>query len=109
MAIDFETVKALAGTNPAMKSTFDAVGPYLPVLKRLGKDGLDVFLDGVKNQDWDRIDRELYAKMTEDERDALSADVLKAARDAVKLAHEADREWQGDLLRLALSLVLSLI
>lgn len=96
-------------TDPAMKSTHDVVSPYLPVLRRLGKDGLDAFVNGARTQDWERIDRDLYEQMTEDERDALSSQVLKDARAAVKAAHESDRQWRDDLLRLTLAIVLSAV
>lgn len=109
MAIDFDTVRVLVGNDPSTKATLDVIEPYFPILKRLGKAGLDIFISGVKNQDWERIDRELYAQMTEDERDALSTQVLKAARAAVKAAHEADRQWNEDLLRLTLAAVLAFI
>jgi hypothetical protein len=109
MAIEYSALKETLGDNPSMEPTLAAISPYLPVLKRLGKAGLDVFVDGVRNQDWSRIDRELYAEMTEDERDALSAQVLQDARAAVKAAHEADRQWNQDLLRLTLAIVLSFI
>ena len=55
------------------------------------------------------MDRALYEEMTESERDALGADVLKAARSVVKEAYEANRLWQEDLLRLTLGLLLSAI
>jgi hypothetical protein len=109
MAISYDTVKSVLGDDPAMEPTFNAVSPYLPVVKRLGKDGLDILLNGLRTQDWERIDRELYEKMTEDERDALSAEVLKDAREAVKAAHESDRNWRDDLLRLTLAIVLTVV
>ena len=111
MAIDLNALKGLVDfdINPGMKSVLDAITPYFPVLKRLGTSAIDGFIDGLRNQDWARIDRELYAKMTEAERDALSAKVLLDARAAVKAAYEANRQWQQDLLRLTFGLVLSVI
>jgi len=111
MAIDLNTLEGLVDfdANPGMKAVLDAIEPYFPVLKRLGKEAVDIFLSGLRNQDWARIDRELYAKMTEAERDALSAKVLLDARTAVKAAYEANRQWQQDLLRLTLGLALAVI
>ena len=111
MAIDLNALKGLVDfdANPGMKSILDAIEPYFPVLKRLGKSAVDIFLAGLRYQDWARIDRDLYAEMTEAERDALSAKVLLDARAAVKAAYEANRQWQQDLLRLTLGLALSVI
>jgi len=111
MAIDLVALKGPVdfGANPGMKAMFDAITPYFPVLKRLGTSAISSFIDGLRNQDWTRIDRDLYAEMTEAERDALGAQVLLDARAAVKAAYEANRQWQQDLLRLALGLLLAVI
>jgi hypothetical protein len=99
----------MVGNDDRLSLAFDVIEPYLPVLKRMGKAGVDAFLDAVRQQDWARVDRALYEQMTESERDALGDDVLKAARTAVKDAYETNRLWQEDLLRLSLSLLLSAI
>ena len=109
MPIDFAAAKLLVGDNDQLSSALDVIEPYLPVLKRMGKAGLDAFLSAVRQQDWQRVDRALYSEMTESERDALGGEVLKDARAAVKLAYESSRQWQEDLLKLAFGLLLSAI
>ena len=109
MTIDRTTLGALVGDDDRLSLTFDVIEPYLPVLKRMGKAGVRLFLDAVRQQDWPRVDRALYEQMTESERDVLGDEVLKAARTAVKDAYESNRLWQEDLLRLLLSLLLSAI
>jgi hypothetical protein len=108
MTVDRETVAKLVASGNS-NVVLDAIEPYLPVLKRLGSQAVERFLDGVLNQDWARIDRELYAAMSEDERDALSATVLADARQAVKAAYESSRKWRGDLMQTLLSVVLSFV
>lgn len=109
MPIDLAAAKLLVGANDQLSSALDIIEPYLPVLKRMGKAGLDAFLVAVRQQDWSRIDRALYEAMTEAERDALGGEVLKKARETVKLAYESSRQWQEDLLKLAFGLLLSAI
>jgi len=109
MTIDREALGALVGTDERLSLALDVIEPYLPVLKRVGKAGVDAFLDAVRQQDWSRVDRALYEQMTESERDALGDDVLKVARTAVKDAYETNRLWQEDLLRLSISLLLSAV
>lgn len=110
MALDLDLLKTFVDLDdPAVKATYDAIEPYLPVLKRLGKSALDTFMDGLIQQDWARIDRDLYAQMTEAERDALSSQVLTDARRAVHEAYEASRSWKDDITRLLLGAVLSVI
>jgi len=87
----------------------DVIEPYFPVLKRLGSQAVTRFLDGASQQDWERVNRELYAEMTEDERDVLGAAVLADARKAVKEAYESSRKWQEDLTRILLGVVLSVV
>ena len=109
MSIDLAAAKLLVGDNDQLSSALDIIEPYLPILKRMGKSGLDAFLAAVQQRDWRRIDRELYSVMTEAERDAIGGEVLKKAREAVKLAYESSRQWQEDLLRLAFGLLLSVV
>lgn len=109
MAIDKAAMETLVGFDPRMSAAYAAISPYLTVLKRLGKQGVDAFLDGARQQDWARVDRALYEGMTEAERDALGAQLLKDARNAVRLSYESNRLWQEDLLRLVLGLLLSAI
>jgi single-stranded DNA-specific DHH superfamily exonuclease len=109
VTIDRETLRQLIGADDRLDAALDVIEPYLPALKRMGKAGVDVFLDAIRQQDWQRIDRALYEKMTESERDALSDAVLQSARDAVKQAYQTNRLWQEDLLRLAIGLLLSTV
>lgn len=109
MPIDLDLAKSLVGDNDQLSNVLDIIEPYLPALKRMGKVGLDAFLAAVRQQDWQRIDRALYESMTEAERDALGGEVLKDAREAVKLAYESSRQWQEDLLKLAFGLLLSAV
>ena len=108
MTVDRDAVAELApkGTSNAI---LDVIEPYFPVLKRLGTEAVDKFLDGALQQDWTRVDRDMYTAMTEDERDALSATVLGDAREAVKAAYQSSRKWRGDLMKTLLSVVLSLV
>ena len=109
-AIDLELLKGFVDLDdPKVKAVFDVIEPYFPVLKRLGAAAVSLFVDGLKQQDWARIDRELYEQMTEDERDALSSQVLANARCAVHKAYEANRQWKDDITRLLLGVVLSFV
>lgn len=108
MPVDREAVAALLPEGNS-NAILDVIEPYLPVLKRLGSQAAERFLDGALQQDWTRVDRELYAGMTEDERDALGAAILVDARKAVKAAYESSRKWQGELMKTLLSVVLSLV
>lgn len=109
MAIDRETLRSLIGDDVRLNAALNTIEPYLPALKRAGKAGITSLLDAVRHQDWSKIDRALYAEMSESERDALSSDVLKAARGAVKKAYQTNRLWQEDLLRLVFGLLLSAV
>lgn len=99
----------IGGEDSGTSEVLAVVRPYLPALKRLGKAAVDTFMDGVKQRDWQRIDRELYASMTEDERDALGAQILADARAVVAKKYETNRNWQEDLTRVLLGLALALL
>lgn len=96
-------------TNPTMVALVDIIKPYLPALKRMGSTGVDLFVESVQEQDWARIDRALYAEMTEDERDAISSAVLRSARMAVRSAYNRDQALRDDMFRVVLGIVLTFI
>jgi hypothetical protein len=108
MTVDRNTVAELVPEGNS-SAVLDVIEPYLPVLKRLGSQAVERFLDGALQQDWDRINRDLYAEMTDDERDALGATVLADARKAVKEAYESSRKWNQDLVKTLLGVVLSFV
>jgi single-stranded DNA-specific DHH superfamily exonuclease len=110
MAIDRDTLAEIIDLdNPTIKAVVDAIEPYFPVLKRMGEAALGDFLDALKGRDWSRIDRALYASMTEDERDRLSEQVLRDARAVVDDAYETKRTFKDDLLRVSMGILLSFI
>ena len=108
MTVDRNAVAELVPTGNS-SAVLAVIEPYFPVLKRLGSAAVTRFLDGVMQRDWARIYRELYAEMTEDERDTLSAAVLADARKAVHTAYESSQKWQSDLVQILLGVVLSVL
>jgi len=96
-------------TEPTNSSMVSALSPYLPAMKRCGMAAFNTIIDAIGSQDWSRVDRELYTHMTESERDALSAQVLKDARQAVKRAYETKRTFKTDLFKVAMGIAVSLV
>ena len=78
-------------------------------MSRIGKPALDIFMSSVASRDWSRIDRELYALMTEDERDELGKEVLSAAREAVDEQFRHREGFQNALLNVVMSIALSFV
>lgn len=95
--------------DPETKTIIDSLMPYLPAMKRCGKTVFGQIVDALGSQDWERINRELYAHMTEDERDKLSSQVLTDARQAVKRAYETKRTYKTDLLKAVLGIAIALV
>jgi len=96
-------------TVPENSSMVSALVPYLPAMKRCGMATFNTVVEALGSQDWSRVDRELYTHMTEDERDALSAQILKDARQSVKRAYETRRTFKQDLLKVAMGIAVSLV
>lgn len=96
-------------TEPTNSSMVSALAPYLPAMKRCGMATFNTVVEALGSQDWSRIDRELYVHMTEDERDALGAQILKDARKSVKCAYETRRTFKQDLLKVAMGIAVSLV
>lgn len=96
-------------TVPENSSMVETLAPYLPAMKRCGTATFNTIVEAIGCQDWSRVDRELYGHMTEAERDQLSAQILKDARQAVKRAYETRRTYKTDLLKVAMGIAVSLV
>jgi hypothetical protein len=90
-------------------SMIESLVPYLPAMKRCGTATFNTVVEAIGSQDWSRVDRELYEHMTEDERDALSAQILQDARKSLKRVYETRRTYKSDLLKAALGIAVSLV
>ena len=110
MPLDLEKIGSFLDLgNPRYKAVLDVIDPFLPVLARAGKEVTENFVKHASERNWQRIDAEMYALMTEDERDKLSEQVLVNARAAALEAYENQQAWSQDLFRVVLSVLLSLI
>jgi len=96
-------------SDPKVAALVNVLEPYFPALQRMGNTGIQQFLASLKCQDWSSIDAALYEVMTETERDAMSAQVLKEARAAVKREYETSRLFKDDLLQTLLGIALSFV
>jgi len=86
-----DILEKLEGDQEAIK-LLPLIQPYLTVLSREeGKDKVDKFMNLFIKQEWQDLDSWLWPKMTDDERDALSAQVLDAARKTVDNLHLSDK------------------
>lgn len=74
-------------SNPKLMAIAEVITPYLPGLQRMGQEFIDDVLVSAVLGDWQTVDRKVFEKMTEDERDKLSMQVLQQAQEAV------DREF----------------
>jgi len=109
MTVSNELLGAITESmNPEVKAIVDSIAPYLPAMKRCGTTAFNQVVEAMGSQDWSRVDRTLYEHMSESERDSLSSQILKDARQAVKRAYEARRTYKTDLLKAALGLAVSL-
>lgn len=109
MTVNSELLGAITElVDPDTKAIIESIAPYLPAMKRCGTAAFNQVVDALGSQDWSRIDRTLYEHMSEDERDQLSSQILKDAREAVKRAYEARRTYKTDLLKAVLGIAVSL-
>lgn len=86
-----------------------ALQPYMSTLAREGQVVYDEFIQHFLNKDWARVDALMYARMTQDERDKLSAQVTANVRQAALDSIERATLTQEILLKVLIALCTSFI
>jgi hypothetical protein len=87
----------LGGAEDYGKNVLEVVKPFAPALAREGPDIYEGFLKHLYDQDFEAIDKLMYAKMTPEERRKLEDEVLKDAVDAAR-AKFRQRQLAKDIL-----------
>lgn len=87
MTIDDILNQLEAISDADSKGIVEVLKPFIPVIIREGESFMSQVIDCAACGDWTQIDKIAYEKMTEDERDDLSSQILSDARDSV------DREF----------------
>jgi len=103
-----ELIVSLA-SDPQTQSIVMALSPYLPVFKRLGMEFYEDVIANAASGNWTRADELMWPKMTDDEREALASNVLNEARDAVDRSFDRETLLKETVLRITMSLLMTLL
>jgi hypothetical protein len=97
-----EEILVALGNKPEVVKLLPVIKPYLPALTRENDQKLvEEFAELVGKKSWGTLDALMWGKMTDDERDQLSDQILEEAKKAVN-----NLKLGGDLLR---SLVIKIL
>lgn len=107
MAIDWDQILDVAEENG--KELLDLLKPYIPALKREGKEVFEGFLKHLFNADWARIDQHMYAHMRPEERDVLDSNVYKQSLQAARAKFQQKELVREVLFRVCLRLLMTAI
>ena len=107
--IDLTSLFGVFGSDPRLQAIFTTLTPYIPAIKREGEAFYQDVMSYAVEGKWTELDELAWKKMTEDERDALSAQILADARDAVDREFERKKFFRECVVRLAGSLLTMLL
>ncbi len=94
--------------DPRTQAIFTTLGPYIPAIKREGiKFYNDVISYAVEGK-WTELDEMAWEKMTNEERNALSDQILSDARDAVD-NELARKQFARELILKLVGILLTLV
>jgi len=105
----FETLFAGLATNPQLAAVISSIKPYIPALKRAGTEMFDDVVSLASKGLWTEADRIMWVNMTDDERNELYSDVLTASRDAVDRMYERQQLVKETAMKVAMSILMTLI
>lgn len=107
--MDITDIIDLIKNDPKIASIIDILKPFIPIIKR---HGIDVYNDVVKyaiNGEWTELDKVMWSKMNDEERDALSTQILSDAREAVDREFERRKTAREVAIKLATTVLTSLL
>jgi len=87
----------------------DLIKPYLPALAREGPDVFDGFIKNLISKDWGAIDKDMYARMTADERLELDKQVINDAYKAAQARYRQIQLRKEILMKVVIRLMLTAI
>lgn len=90
---------------PEVQMLLQTIQPFIPLILREGQNSYNDFISYAVEGKWTDLDIAMWEKMTEDERDLLSNQILRDARIAV------DNQFQRNTLakKMAFKVALSLL
>jgi len=103
MAIDWTQFDAVGS------DMLDLIKPYLPALAREGPDVFEGFIKNLINKDWGAIDKDMYARMTPEERLELDKQVIGDAYKAAQARYRQIQLSKEILLKVVIRLALTAI
>jgi len=104
MAFDWDQVLEVA--EDSGKELLDLLKPYIPALKREGKEVYEGFLKHLFDADWEAIDRQMYEHMTPEEREVLDSQVYKDAIQATRAKFRQKELVREVMFRVSLRLLM---
>jgi hypothetical protein len=81
--MDIDLLIAGLQAHPQVQLLLSTIRPYLPVIIREGESFYNDFISYAVEGKWTELDESVWTKMTEEEKDALSNQVLIEARESV--------------------------
>lgn len=107
--MDISTLLTTLQAQPQVSVIVEALTPFLPAIKREGQEFASDLITTITHSDWSEVDALAWSKMTDDERDTLSNQVLKDARVAVDAEYERKTLARQIAFKVATSLLTSLL
>ena len=107
--MDIDLIIAALKAHPQIQMLLQAIQPYLPVIMREGESLFSDFVSYAVDGKWPELDRAVWAKMTQEERDKLAATVLEEARDAVDNQFRRNKEAKKAAIQVATALLTALL
>jgi hypothetical protein len=94
------------GNTPEIMSVMPLVRPFAAALSRKNDVVItNAFIVAAGERRWSDVDRLMWPHMTEDERDALSNDILVSARQAVDNMHLAEKIFKEVMIKVVFALI----
>ena len=91
------------------KELLSILKPYLPALAREGQDVYDGFLKHLNDNNWEAVDKLMYAKMTIPERRQLEDQVYQDARTAAQAKYDRVQTLKDIGFKVALRVLMLVI
>lgn len=107
--MDFDWGQILDTVGSEGQELLELLKPYIPALKREGKEVFEGFLKHLFDADWDSIDRQMYTYMLVEEREQLDRQVYLEALQAARSKFRRKELVREVLFRICLRVLMTVV
>ena len=104
-----DLLPGIISDNEDLMGMITVLLPYLPALKRIGKEQVEIIIENILKENWPEVDAVLMAAMTEAELDQMAAESKRISFEAASASFKRNKLAMDVLVRAAIGMLIVVV